>query len=223
MSLRLAPKAERGLLVALPLVAVACLALIAWGDLPAARLAHTLSPGLHQVFRRLSMPGNSAYSLIPFFLLFAGLQLAARRAPGTPQGERRVQQARVFLFLFVAVAVSGLACDLVKFLFGRARPKMLFGHGLYGFSFFQLSGKMTSFPSGHTNTAFALATALFLLAPRWGWLYFPLALVVGASRVLVGAHYPSDVLAGGYLAVVVTLYVQQYFLSRGVRIFARRS
>lgn len=56
-----------------------------------------------------------------------------------------------------------------------------------------------SFPSGHTLHAVAftvLATAHF---PALGWLLVPFAALVAASRVVLGLHYPSDVLAGALL------------------------
>jgi undecaprenyl-diphosphatase len=60
-----------------------------------------------------------------------------------------------------------------------------------------------SFPSNHTVIAFAAAAALWF-AYRWiGWLAFAAALLMGASRVWVGVHYPHDVLVGALVGLVV--------------------
>jgi membrane-associated phospholipid phosphatase len=61
--------------------------------------------------------------------------------------------------------------------------------------------KDASFPSGHTSTAFALATSLSLKYPKWYVIApsFAFAGTVGYSRMELGAHYPSDVLAGALI------------------------
>lgn len=57
-----------------------------------------------------------------------------------------------------------------------------------------------SFPSSHTMNNFCAATVLALFYRRWGWLYFIPAAMVGYSRIYVGVHWPSDVLASALLA-----------------------
>ena len=60
-----------------------------------------------------------------------------------------------------------------------------------------------SFPSGHSNTAFASAT---LVALRFGgmyWLTYIIAFIVGYSRIYMGVHFPSDVAAGALLGIGV--------------------
>ena len=58
-----------------------------------------------------------------------------------------------------------------------------------------------SFPSGHTASSFAAATALVTFYPKAAPLVFTLATLVGASRVHLGHHFPSDVAAGAVIGV----------------------
>jgi membrane-associated phospholipid phosphatase len=127
------------------------------------------------------------------------------------------------LFVFASVALAGLTTDLVKALAGRFRPKLFFRDGSYGFDFLHTRADYVSFPSGHTTTAFALATALTLLWPRYAAGYFLLALAIGASRVLANAHWVSDVLAGGLVGVGVTLYLDALFRANGAAPAALRT
>ncbi|MDH6282931.1 phosphatase PAP2 family protein [Prescottella agglutinans] len=62
-----------------------------------------------------------------------------------------------------------------------------------------------SFPSNHTVVVAAMAAALFLVSARLGIIATVAALLMGASRVYVGAHYPHDVVAGIVVGVVVGL------------------
>ncbi|HEU4962566.1 MAG TPA: phosphatase PAP2 family protein [Bacilli bacterium] len=61
--------------------------------------------------------------------------------------------------------------------------------------------KDASFPSGHSAAAFAKATVLAAFLPGWGTLLYLLATVVALSRVYLGQHYPSDIVAGAGLGI----------------------
>lgn len=60
-----------------------------------------------------------------------------------------------------------------------------------------------SFPSGHTLHAVAFALQASVHFPQLGWVLIPLALLIAGSRVVLGLHYPTDVLAGAALGAVL--------------------
>jgi membrane-associated phospholipid phosphatase len=105
---------------------------------------------------------------------------------------RRTREA---LFLPVVVAGSIVLNTAMKLVFQRPRPDLPWATAPPDFSF----------PSGHAmnSMAFALAVALVtwrLFGPRWGAVAFVVAVasagLIGLSRIYLGVHYPSDVLAG---------------------------
>jgi undecaprenyl-diphosphatase len=104
----------------------------------------------------------------------------------------------LFLAVVVADVIADLLAELGKSVIDRHRP------------FETQLGPPTSthsFPSGHSATAFACATVLASLAPRWRVPFFALAALIAFSRLYNGVHYPTDVLAGGVLGALVGLAV----------------
>ncbi len=142
----------------------------------------------------LSFLGKSHWYLIPSILLFYIFKRS-----------NRYRYAQMALYVFVTNVVAGLGVWLLKFPFGRLRPKMLFNHGEYGFEGFGIHYSYVSFPSGHSITIFSTATALALLFPRFSIPLFLSACVIAFSRVTVGAHYFSDVIMGSYLGILVAI------------------
>ena len=106
----------------------------------------------------------------------------------------------------LAVAVAGILDQVVKNLTCRARPSAEGAGGfLVDFPCFPAPYDLAAFPSGHATTAFALATLLSLWYPRGTAGFVALAALVGWSRVVLGSHFPSDILGGAILGCAVVL------------------
>jgi len=112
-------------------------------------------------------------------------------------------------------AMSGIN-SLLKWVIGRRRPVAeinpynidLFIGGMAGFLGAE---KNLSFPSGHAAMAFANASALALLLPRWRWLFYAFAALTGVERIAENSHYVSDTVAGAAVGCLATWGVVQIF------------
>jgi undecaprenyl-diphosphatase len=95
------------------------------------------------------------------------------------------------LALVAALAVLGATgiSTILKYVLRRRRPQELS-------QFYALEHDRYSLPSGHATRTAAIATVVGHLVPGLSPIGYLLALLVGLCRILVGVHYPSDVLAG---------------------------
>jgi membrane-associated phospholipid phosphatase len=194
---------------------VVVLALVLQLDGSLSRWGQALPENVRRFFYFVTDFGLSDWILVPSLLLsivFALLGLAlARRRIGRAAG----QVAQISAFIFVTVGFPGLFTAVFKRLLGRGRPETLDSSGILGFQHLINDHSFQSFPSGHTTTAFALAYAVGFLWPKAFWPVLALAVAVGVSRVVVGAHFPTDVLAGVAVGTLLAYSVRNVFARRG--------
>jgi lipid A 4'-phosphatase len=207
-------------LCALALGAVILLSIF-FVDRPLAYLFHDTDEHLRDVFRVITRFGEGETYLVISALLFAGLRIAARLTRDAERARQLLLGAYRALFVFLALAAAGLVTDLAKVTFGRARPKLLFLDGIYGFTWGATRADLWSFPSGHATTIVALTTALWLLWPRALPAWLLAALLVCASRVIITAHYLSDVIAGAAVGATFAWAVWIAFARAGVALGER--
>jgi|TARA_R110000868_G_scaffold341045_3_gene601895 membrane-associated phospholipid phosphatase len=116
-------------------------------------------------------------------------------------------------FLWLCVFVPDLIAVGLKYIFGRARPELLFQEQLYGFQWLKHGHVYHSFPSGHTTTIMGFVFGLCIILPRYRVLFLCLGVAVGISRILLLQHYVSDVMTAAYLALI-EVWVLQRVLQR---------
>ena len=165
-----------------------------WIDIPLARALQNIDPTTRTIFGFVTRLGEGGVYLVPLGLIF--LSACFKREPlwATRTG-----------FIFVTLAVPGLLADIMKPVFARARPVLLFRDNLFGFTWGSPHANAWSFPSGHSVTVAALAIALYAIYPPAWPAYALLALAVMASRIILDQHYLSDVIAGFYLGTAFAL------------------
>ena len=193
---------------------------IALVDRPLALYFHAHDADLRAVFDLTGRLGLTYGYLIVLGLAFATLHWGGALSRLRPFALSMQAFSAIPAFLFLSIAASGIIVDLLKLIFGRPRPKLLFSAGIYDFTWLGLRADHWSFPSGHSATITALMTALWLVWPQHLLFYGLVATIVALSRVVVGAHYLSDTFAGALIAVLTTWGMALIFAKNGIDLAA---
>ena len=164
-------------------------------------------------FGQITDFGKSGWFLWPLGLLFVGICALPMTLPRVQRLVLAAVAVRVG-FLFVAIGAPSLFDTIIKRMIGRARPMVGGSLDPTLFSPFIWRSDYAAFPSGHVTTAFAVLVAFGSLWPRARTALWTYALAIALSRVVVTAHYPTDVAAGAVVGVVGALMVRRWFALR---------
>jgi membrane-associated phospholipid phosphatase len=156
--------------------------------------------------------GKSGWILVlsgAIFLIAAGI---ARSADFEKHRLKAVYYATCAGYMFLSVALSGIIVNLVKRAIGRARPEFFDQFGAFHFQHFAGNAGFESLPSGHATTDGAIFMALAILCPKYRIPLLVIGFTFAMTRIFVGAHYLSDVIAGysfgmwyAYMSAIVFL------------------
>ena len=169
---------------------IADMAVLAW----AVRIQTEWTQDLVRLLNRFGGGMNPA--IIVFFFIVAGVSYLERRWVGYG------------LAMGLAGLTAGITAQIIKHLVGRARPELWLGPTHY-------AAYSTSFPSGHTVGAFALAGVLFFGARSIALrvVAILLAIGVGMSRILAFRHWASDVTASAAIGLIAAALAVAMFVS----------
>lgn len=193
--------------IAIAVVAGAMVFVDARANATAGRLSHSV---VH-VFNEITDYGQSGWFLIPIAVLIVLAAAVATPALGRVTNLVIVSLVVRLEFIFLAIALPGLTVTIVKRLIGRVRPSEL---GPFAYMPWSWRPEYASLPSGHGTTAFAAAVAIGLIWPRLRIPMWIFAVTIALSRVVVQAHFVSDVVAAGFVGAFGALLVRNWFAAR---------
>ena len=117
---------------------------------------------------------------------------------------------RIFLAMLLAMMLAGVAGTVIKRTVPRARPSV-HTEIRWGRPRFSSKYEYQSFPSGHVGASTAFFGVLLIARRRVGLACLPIPILIGLSRMYIGAHYLSDVVCAAVLGTLCAL-VGAYFL-----------
>jgi undecaprenyl-diphosphatase len=156
------------------------------------------NPTMRNFMRYVSLLGNWPLHAAAGLVL---LGLAWRR------GSKK--WTRIFLAMLLVMLLAGVAGTVIKRTIPRARPSV---HAETRWGGPRFSEKYHSFPSGHVGASTAFFGVLLIACRRIGLTCLPIPILIGLSRMYLGAHYLSDVVCAAVLGTLCALVIAHFLL-----------
>jgi membrane-associated phospholipid phosphatase len=194
------------LMIAAILIAASMITLDQWTINAVAKLPVWVNRG----FKQLTDFGRSGWFLVPLGSCILAIAVSSPFMDRIGRFISAIVTTRLS-FLFAAIALPDLFVTIAKHLIGRRRPSSL---GPFVYDPLSWSPAFASLPSAHAATACSVAVAFGTLFPKLHFLLWTYAILIMASRIVISAHYPSDVMAGAFVGIFAALWVRDWFAER---------
>jgi lipid A 4'-phosphatase len=156
---------------------------------------------LKEFFVGITDLGNSLWYFLFFALLFFSSYLIKTL---NILGKKKYFYLKKFsVFSFSYLLLVGVITQIIKHLVGRPRPNHSQLDVSFEFNFFSTESSFHSFPSGHTSTIIAVIIIMALTIPNLRYFFYLFGFLIASSRVVVGAHFLTDVIGGAIIAICV--------------------
>ena len=184
----------------------ACLLLILFLDRPLALFMHRHMVWARPFFSALTEGADKVHgALMTHFLGVPALFLGFGLAYVVGRWVLKRPVATVFLVLLLTHIASVVTSNVLKGVVHRLRPEVLFGSGYSGLGLWATGPHSDSFPSTHVTTYLSLFLPLAVAFPRFRVPLLVLPALMLLGRLVLGAHYPSDVWFSVWIVVSYTL------------------
>ena len=153
--------------------------------------------------------GDSLWYFLFFTLLFFSSYLI--KTLNIISKEKYFYLKKFSVFSFSYLLLVGLITQIIKHLVGRPRPNHSQLDGSFEFNFFSTESSFHSFPSGHSSTIIAITIIMALAIPNLRYFFYFFGFLIALSRVVVGAHFLTDVI-GGVITAIGVYKIFDYYI-----------
>lgn len=203
---------------------IACVALLIFSFLYLDRIVANYfnRPELQVIYYYSREITNIGYSIHYFIAALIGIIFSKWIYPKsnslqlklTPNSNKKILSWSVFSIR--AFIIIGVILNILKFLIGRQRPHAAVDFYNLNFDMLSTDSHWHSFPSGHSQVMFTVATLLTLFFPKNKYIFLFLALIFSATRVTIHQHFLSDMITGAYIGHIGTLWLYQLWPPRHI-------
>lgn len=177
-------------------------------DYSISKIFYNLNSQTKSLFESLTHFGDSLYFFVPTIIIWTVVKILQNK------NKIILTIGDISIFIFLNILFSGIVVQIFKHILGRPRPPMFHLHNLSSLDFFNFDSRWHSFPSGHTSTIFAFIFCLLFLFPKIKNFLITFAIIIASTRVIVGAHYVSDIFGGALFSFIVSIILRDRFFQR---------